>query len=355
MDISDRFSNTDMDSSSRSMLPVHCTNGVESRENAVICRRGAFQFLPVLCSNDLVHGSWWFFWGSVFATIVPVVPLLDDYIVVMPDHDDTLHAFNYDITWYFMLVSGIFFTLGSLAFVRAFEEPPLFPVFRWVHVGTDELLGAWLFFFGTLPSVPLCGVFVWWYPFQLSYCGALVASVIFVIGAFLFVLACYPSNKTNACNLQPIFIYIFGRRRWIDKHICNDWLAGTWFFFYATLAWVVGSIYYLMRSVDLNNMEELLIWTLSFTDSVFYLIGSVYYVAGSYPASTVKLMMHTHVTASSPLPSPMDTEAPSPPPTPTLQTPPSALANERTEIVTPVTVHMTRRRYESLDSPMPSE
>ena len=29
-----------------------------SRKEVIVQRRGAFKWLPVLCSNDLVHGSW---------------------------------------------------------------------------------------------------------------------------------------------------------------------------------------------------------------------------------------------------------------------------------------------------------
>ena len=29
-----------------------------TRKEVIIKRRGAFKWLPVLCSNDLVHGSW---------------------------------------------------------------------------------------------------------------------------------------------------------------------------------------------------------------------------------------------------------------------------------------------------------
>jgi hypothetical protein len=31
-----------------------------SKADVIIQRRGAFKWLPVLCSNDLVHGSWYY-------------------------------------------------------------------------------------------------------------------------------------------------------------------------------------------------------------------------------------------------------------------------------------------------------
>ena len=39
--------------------------------------RGAFLWLPVRYENDLVHGSWWFVWGSLMSTLIPIIPLLD--------------------------------------------------------------------------------------------------------------------------------------------------------------------------------------------------------------------------------------------------------------------------------------
>lgn len=30
-----------------------------SAKEVIVMRRGAFKWLPVLCSNDLVHGSWY--------------------------------------------------------------------------------------------------------------------------------------------------------------------------------------------------------------------------------------------------------------------------------------------------------
>lgn len=40
-------------------------------------------------------------------------------------------------------------------FVRAFEEPPVRPLlYNYKHFQTDELVAAWLFLAGTVPSVP---------------------------------------------------------------------------------------------------------------------------------------------------------------------------------------------------------
>lgn len=70
-------------------------------------------------------------------------------------YSDTLPQLDFKLTWALLIFSGFFFTLGSIAFVRAFEEPPKRPIFYWYkHCQTDELLGAWLFLVGTIPAVP---------------------------------------------------------------------------------------------------------------------------------------------------------------------------------------------------------
>lgn len=116
--------------------------------------------MPVLCSNDLVHGSWWMVWGSVGCVVFAIVPLIEQYLTFFSAHDDTLPQLDFKLTWALLIFSGTFFTIGSIAFVRAFEgaryrttrlsfsqspfaEPPVRPLLYWYkHCQTDELLGA---------------------------------------------------------------------------------------------------------------------------------------------------------------------------------------------------------------------
>lgn len=165
-----------------------------TKAEVIIFRRGAFRWLPVLCSNDLVHGSWWMVWGSLGCALFAVVPLIQQYLVFYSQHDDLLPSVDFDLTWALLIFSGFFFTLGSLAFVRAFEEPPKRALFYWYkHLQSDELLGAWLFLLGTVPSVPYTLVFFLIKP-SFTYLGALSSSGVFVVGTVLFVMACYPSD-----------------------------------------------------------------------------------------------------------------------------------------------------------------
>lgn len=236
-----------------------------SRRDRILARRGAFQWLPVYFSNDLVHGSWWFVVGSIVATLIPIVPLVDILYPFWSKSDSSLPLLEDEATFILMICSGAFFTLGSLAFVRAFEEPPLKPLFSHDHLVTDELLAAWLFLLATIPFVPFMAVYVYYNSNVLLYWGSLVASIIFVLATYLFVLACYPTETERDQIIPGCAEAICGRRSWIHKHLCNDWLAALWVFYYGTLLMSLGSLTMLIYTLYYNptNQIELFDWTAS--------------------------------------------------------------------------------------------
>lgn len=184
-----------------------------SREEVIIQRRGAFKWLPVLCSNDLVHGSWWFMWGSLLTALFAFYPIIRVQVTHERQNDDILPATDFDITWALLIISGTFFTAGSLAFVRAFEEPPKQPLFHnYKHLQSDELLGAWFFLFGTMPAVPYMLVFFLLDP-SAFYFFAMIACLVFVLSSYLFVVSCYPSDKVSTvyghcvyCGVSYLFL-----------------------------------------------------------------------------------------------------------------------------------------------------
>jgi hypothetical protein len=231
-------------------------------------RRGAFKFLPVYCSNDLVHGSWWFVLGSVLGTVIPIVPLVDLFYPFWPTKKNINLPMLADVTTFALLIaSGFFFTIGSLAFVRATEEPPLRPLFSkvTVHLETDELLAAWLFLIATLPF-PIYMVILIHHNHQVYvYWGCLFASLFLVIATYMFVLTCYPCNGERNYQIAPYLSRsIFGEFSWINKHLCNDWLASTWFFFFATLIMVLGAFGMLFVAVfGSGNELEIFDWACS--------------------------------------------------------------------------------------------
>jgi len=46
----------------------------------------------------------------------------------------------------------------------------------------------------------------------------------------------------------------------VEKHLCNDWLAGTWFFTIATFLGVCGGIYESGYAISRDNGLEIYIW-----------------------------------------------------------------------------------------------
>ena len=261
-------------------------NRRRTRRRKIRARRGAFQMLPVYCSNDLVHGSWWFVLGSAFAPLIPIVPLVDLFYPFWAA-TPRLPILSDAATFGLLIASGFFFTIGSLAFVRATEEPPLQPLFAMVsvHVETDELLAAWLFLVATIPYPIFIAVYIHFNPHVLFYWGVLFASLLLLMATYFFVLTCYPSNELKNVQFAPqLSRALFGEESWIHKHLSNDWLASTWIFFYATLLMQLGSLGMLVLMIlDGGTKLEIFDWAASTIDAFFFLMGSAYFVAGSYP------------------------------------------------------------------------
>lgn len=68
-----------------------------NRKTNVVNKRGAFKYLPVLFSNDLVHGSWWFFLGSIGVVLSSAVVLGNSYgsREYLGEDDSVLTRFHY--------------------------------------------------------------------------------------------------------------------------------------------------------------------------------------------------------------------------------------------------------------------
>lgn len=97
-----------------------------------------------------------------------------------------------------MFLSGLFSTLGSYAFVRAFEDPHVQSLFTWYHVSSDELLGAWLFLASTLPMVPYACLYIWDEPNHLIYWVTLLLAIAMVAASGFFVKLSYPVDEKES-------------------------------------------------------------------------------------------------------------------------------------------------------------
>jgi hypothetical protein len=75
----------------------------------------------------------------------------------------------------------------------------------------------------------------------------------------------------------------FGDRQWIQKHLATDWLAGTWFFFWANVLLTVGSFLLLVAAMMAQDSKQIFLGSSSFFNSLLFMVGSAYYVCGSYP------------------------------------------------------------------------
>lgn len=70
-------------------------------------RRGAFTWLPVIFGwNDLLHGSYWFLWGSILAMLIPVIPLVALFEDLWPNDEEVVqHTAVRNITLLPFLIS----------------------------------------------------------------------------------------------------------------------------------------------------------------------------------------------------------------------------------------------------------
>lgn len=185
---------------------------IQSRHDRILSRRGAFACLPVLFHNDLIHGSWWFVGGSFWMIILASVVLLNSFqdYLYGNTNDSILSRKNYEATWVLNLLAGIFFLLGSLAFVRAFHDtPPMKPLFHYYyHLQSDELLGSWLFVAASIPALPYMVIYmIEATTNQAIYLCGLVVSTLIVIGSYLFVVSSYPTDDVKVSEM--IFAQFF--------------------------------------------------------------------------------------------------------------------------------------------------
>lgn len=140
--------------------------------------------------------------GSVGIVFTSLAVVINKYDIFLSDDDSNLTKNNFVASWILMIISGVFSTLGSLAFVRAFHmDPPMRAVFSgFYHLQSDELLASWLFVGATFPFIPYCLIFVAQTHYHsLIYLVALAFAIIATLGSLIFVRACYPSDKV--CNI----------------------------------------------------------------------------------------------------------------------------------------------------------
>jgi len=81
----------------------------------------------------------------------------------------------------------------------------------------------------------------------------------------------------------PFCLRYCGANMWVVKHLANDWLAATWFFLVANIIGCFISFVLLFAACGSGNQETIFIWLSGSVEAMLFLVGSLYFVAGSYP------------------------------------------------------------------------
>ena len=268
-------------------------------------KRGVFRWLPIAYSNDLVHGSWWFVYGSLLTILIPCFPLIAIYEKLWDNEEEIeklgIPTADHVACYSLLIFIGIMYTIGSYAFLRAVETPKVPPLFTWVHFGSDELFGMWCFFLGTLPAVPIMAIYLWYNPDAPEFGFALIMAIFFTILTFIAVLACYPRGDDDLFHKEISWIYIMCpclRNReylapcflacipksWsVRKHVANDWLVVSWGLLYACIFSVLICAILLRDAVRDHEDRLIFDYATGLADMLLFTIGSMYFLAGSYP------------------------------------------------------------------------
>ena len=260
------------------------------RDELVRRVRGAFTWLPVFGGmNDLKSGSWFFFYGSVGATVTAMVPLLYDLSL---GESNKLPVLMLETTWGLIALSGVFYALGSLALVRAFRDSAIDPVCTGLECfDSDELLAMWLYLLGSLPFIPYSIIFFLRAP-SIAYALSVIGSVLLVLGCSIMVHASYesgiPKNSFAQCFLQNSTHTV---TKWMAKHLVNDWLVGCWILLILNVIGAMGGLVLLLLALYVASASDLFVWGTFSINMLFYVIGSAYFVAGSYPHPGVFYML----------------------------------------------------------------
>lgn len=255
----------------------------------IIANRGYFHSLPVRCGSDLEHGAIWYLYGSILTILIPIFPLISIFENHAFWENDSIVPFVAHAVVYCLLIwIGICYSVGSALFIRTVRQDTE-PLFLWKHIATDELHAMWWFYFGTLPTVPICAVYVFFNKYSAQYWIAFVVSFIATIVVHFGVFMTYPSGEdegrapiTGSSVIAPLFQKYICCCSSFHRHMSNDWLLVSWIFLIGSLFAMVmefGMFIHACRESDNRSMFD---YSTGFVDMLLFAIGSAYFVAGSY-------------------------------------------------------------------------
>jgi len=262
-------------------------------------QRNYFVFLmpPPNGQTDLVWGSWWFIYGSVCQAIIPVAPLVSLFLEFWESTSTFLPLDIHVCMYALQVVVGIFFTIGSYAFLRAvhpeLQAKPYFNPENRQDIScarklcmTDELWGMWCFFFGVLSGIPIFAFFV-------HYAGSASFGyweLILLVNCFVVLLVgfgvriAWPSGHTGTEKqlLAPTFIWLFGGFKAIKPHVQNDMLILSWGMYFSCILGLIGCLGLLAIATRHGAQREIYDYAANSVDMVMFLVGALYFTAGWY-------------------------------------------------------------------------
>jgi hypothetical protein len=263
-----------------------------------LARRVVFKWLPVYCENDLVLGAWYFFWGSLLTVFIPIMPLISLYENWWPeakadDGEESIMPVRDHVAAYAMLAfAGVLYTIGSYIFIRVFKENPPPPIFNFKHrlFCNDELIASWLFLIGTLPFIPIMGLYVYYNPDNGGFMLAFLLCIFANLAFFIFIIVTAPASIDHHEHvhiisfISPIIRKMMCLREnsiW-HKHLANDWLLTCWLMVWGCGMAVFASILLLIYEGSEHSKRGIFDWATGAFDCLLFMIGSMYWTAGSY-------------------------------------------------------------------------
>lgn len=229
---------------------------------SILDKRVVLKWLPIYFGSDLLHGSWWYVVSSILGVACALIVLLDSYKYVDLGNDDSVLPHNlFQLAWGLCLLSSVFFTIGSLIFIRACNDPPLPPIWKVNVFPTDELFGMWLMVIAVFPAVPYCFIYL-----SVSHSGVYFVGFIVAIcllgGLFIIIYTLYPKRRKEGEKERPYrdnayILYLMTTKywsvfgglccclvcgpsrsdktlHWLETHCATDWTVATWLNLWAT-------------------------------------------------------------------------------------------------------------------------
>jgi hypothetical protein len=269
-------------------------------------RRGVFRWMHVACSNDLVYGSWYYFWGSVLCIVIPLFPLamiyeevwtVDDY--EHKHHQSTLPVAERTGVYSLLVLLGILYTVGSYAFLCSVETPRPAALFAgWHHLGNDEQFGMWCIFWGTVPCIPIMALYVAFNRTWVLYWFALAMSTFFTVLIAYAVYVCYPKKGETSSGAHWVYAFFpcLLREEYLaplvrpclpgslKRHAVTDWLLLNWIMLWGCIAIDLICLALLCYAIKAEDNTAIFDWGTGLLDMLLFTAGGMYFVAGSYPS-----------------------------------------------------------------------